>query len=368
MRVGSLGPNIWRCRLAPEDIRCMKFGSQFWQDVMYSWSQYNYYHMYRIENQIIWYNSRVRINNKPIFWEDCYERNLVYVHQLFQEGKFFEDNEVMYLFKLSKMRYNSLKSALPQEWKEFFILHQKQEYLPVPPQNYDQMFLEENFSRKVYHYITGDLLLLQNKFVKWKKDLGVDICDDIVEFGKEHGKMYTLTNVTRFRSFQYRLLQRGLVTNILLCKWGIIESSKCSFCKIEEESVLHIMVLCREIWKIWCMLTSFLTERYGDLEVEINAKTVVLNTIVKPRNHVANFLCLLLKQFIYKQRCLGEPIHFPVFKMYINKIEKIEKYIAAKNGKMLKHESKWLRAIDQNGRRADIDGCELNNYIQWYNS
>ena len=116
------------------------------------------------------------------------------------------------------------------------------------------------------------------------------------------------------------------------------------------------------------MLTDYLIERYGNINVEISAKTVVLNTIVKPNNHVANFICLLLKQFIYRQRCLGESVYFPVFKTYISRVENIEKYIAAKNGNMLKHERKWLRVEDRNCERLDMDGYQLDEYIQWYNS
>ena len=61
MRVSLLQHDIWRCTLAPEDVRTFSFGQKFWQDVLFAWSQYNYYFEQKIQNQIIWYNSRIRI-------------------------------------------------------------------------------------------------------------------------------------------------------------------------------------------------------------------------------------------------------------------------------------------------------------------
>ena len=73
----------------------------------------------------------------------------------------------------------------------------------------------------------------------------------------------------------------------------------------------------------------------------MNPKTIVLNKITQGCGHVANFMCLVVKQFIYRQRCLKENLHFPIIKKLILNIENIEKYIAVKNGKEQRHIQKW---------------------------
>ena len=67
MRVSALGHDIWRCNLAPSDIKHMNIKSTFWVDTLRSWCEFNYYNTKREENQIIWYNSMIRVKNKPSF-------------------------------------------------------------------------------------------------------------------------------------------------------------------------------------------------------------------------------------------------------------------------------------------------------------
>ena len=73
--------------------------------------------------------------------------------------------------------------------------------------------------------------MIHNKFIKWTIDTEGDFCDTLIDFRDQHRDIFRVTNVAKYRSFQYRLLQRGLVTNILLEKWGIVSSSMCSFCR-----------------------------------------------------------------------------------------------------------------------------------------
>ena len=49
MRVSELKESIWRCNIKPEDVKLLKIKSQFWEDVLRSWNQYNVYHNKRIE-------------------------------------------------------------------------------------------------------------------------------------------------------------------------------------------------------------------------------------------------------------------------------------------------------------------------------
>ena len=65
MRCKLLKSNIWRCNLAPQDARKLKFTNSFWKDVLVAWCEYNYYQEKRVENQVLWYNSQVRIQGKP---------------------------------------------------------------------------------------------------------------------------------------------------------------------------------------------------------------------------------------------------------------------------------------------------------------
>ena len=115
MRCHSLGEDIWRCSINPDDVKDLKIKNQFWADVLYAWCKYNYYQELMEEKQIIWYNSRIKIGGKMILWKDALDKGLKFVHQLFDQDGFMSYQAVLDEFGLSRLRYNNLKSAIPEE-------------------------------------------------------------------------------------------------------------------------------------------------------------------------------------------------------------------------------------------------------------
>ena len=106
-------------------------------------------------------------------------------------------------------------------------------------------------------------MIIHNKYMKWSNELGEHICDGLYEFGKEHVSIYSLTNVPKYRSFQYRLMQRGIVTNIHLYKWGIKPSENCSLCSKEKETLTHLFFHCQVSQELWSRILEYLEDRYG---------------------------------------------------------------------------------------------------------
>ena len=97
----------------------------------------------------------------------------------------------------------------------------------------------------MYKFIADDVSVVHNKCLKWKEELRNNYDNSLKEFGEEHIRLYKLTNVAKYRSFQYRLLQqRGLVTNRQLLKWNITQNADCSFCRLHTETVLHMLWKC----------------------------------------------------------------------------------------------------------------------------
>ena len=341
MKQSELKQDIWRCKLHTDDVKHLKIRNQFWNDVLECWCHYNYSSTTRIENQFLWYNSQIRIRGMPFFWTDVHRNGLRYIHQLFENKQFKTEQQVRQQFGLTSMRFNSLKVAIPKQWKEYFMTYEPISFFPLPPHNYDLSVTvyKGNFSKRVYSYITDDITLMHYKYIKWAHELQEDIATDIYQFANVFKNIYKVTNVTKFRSFQYRLLQRGLITNIQLEKWGIVPSRLCTFCKDEDESIIHLLCQCQQVKTLWEQVEAFLRDEYAVYDFEMNLKNIIINSV--SNKMVANFLCLLTKQFIYRQRCLGEQISFPILKRYIKMIENIEKYLAVKAGRVNHHNKKW---------------------------
>ena len=133
MKCSVLRSDIWRVSIAPDDVKLLKIRQQFWSEVLHSWSQYNYYRNTRIENQILWYNSQIRIRGSPFLWGDVYRSGLKYVYQLFSDLDFKTEEQVWTEYGLSRLRYNSLKTAIPREWRDYFRTYEQQQFYTFTP-------------------------------------------------------------------------------------------------------------------------------------------------------------------------------------------------------------------------------------------
>ena len=184
-------------------------------------------------------------------------------------------------------------------------------------------------------------MVIHNKYIKWREELKQDFCQGLIGFSNEHARIYQVTNVAKYRSFQYRLLQRSLVTNIQLSKWGLADTDRCYFCNEERETISHMMVTCSVV------LESF-GNKYGTFwrrtiiprRVQKDAEAILINRIAG-RSHVANLICLITKQYIYSQKCLKKQLRIEGLRAKISNIQCIERYIAVKNNKVKYHQKKW---------------------------
>ena len=234
-------------------------------------------------------------------------------------------------------------AAIPKEWKEYFTANPCSTYFPLPPHNIDRILNGSipNITRKLYTYFSEDAIWIHGKFVKWRMDLGQEYSQGLIEFKEHHQRIYKTTNITKYRSFQYRLLQRGIITNIQLSKWNIKPSDKCYYCNEEKETLIHLCCTCPKIQELWEQVKEYLQKKFPRLEIQLVPTNIIFNTITGKNNHVANFICLIVKQYVYSQRCLGKDINIQGVIGKIKQMQMIEKYIATKNEKLPTHLRKW---------------------------
>ena len=346
LRVTAMGEDIWKCTIWPEDVRKLRVHNEFWKDVLEAWNSFNSYYNVRPENQLLWYNSHIKVAGKIVWWKDVYNRGLKYIHQLFEGHSFKTDHKVWEEFGLTKLRFNSLKLAIPQEWKDFFVTKEKSEYFPLSPHNIQSLSAQSSkgVSSRIYKYISGDAIRLHGKYLKWIQEEGSDFIDTLCDFKEEHQKIFVTTNIVKFRSFQYRVLQRAIVTNIQLYKWGIKATDLCYFCLEERETVTHLLCKCPIIVQLWEQVASFIQQTY-QVPVNLSSSAIIFNKIVTNRKHVANFLGLITKQYVYSQKCLGKSVNFPELKARFKHYEVVEKYIATKNDNLERHNRKWYKHL-----------------------
>ena len=64
---------------------------------------------------------------------------------------------------------------------------------------------------------------------------------------------------TKARMFQYNFLHNILYANKMLFKFGKVTSPRCSFCKLHDETVIHLICDCLIVKELWIQLKSILS-------------------------------------------------------------------------------------------------------------
>ena len=241
-----------------------------------------------------------------------------------EHGTLMPFRTLMTRFGLSVMELNSLLTAIPMPIR---MSRDKSEESSFPTVG------------QAYRKLSCDTGELRSKIDAWEKELNMEINTD--KYMRGFTDVYRVTNVPKYRSFQYRLLHRAVITNVHLHKWLMAESELCSFCNLEKETYTHLFIFCPKTAELWLYVEE-LMNNFSPECINFGVDMVLWNRIVcdKP-GHIKNFICLVTKQYIYRQRCLGKPLCKYELKHLIYQVKNIEKYIAVKNGRIVQFNKKW---------------------------
>ena len=126
-----------------------------------------------------------------------------------------------------------------------------------------------------------------------------------------------------------------------MAKWDPNCSTKCSFCNVEEETYCHLFYTCAKTRELWTRIENSICCTGNN--INITPVNVILNQISSNKKDVMNFICLLLKQYVYRCRCMREQLSFIQFKQHVIKIRSYEKLNASLSNKLVFHYQKWSK-------------------------
>ena len=356
-----LKQDIWLCNLNRNDIKKI-FENTFWRDVLISWSKINYdsklhsQESLEIAEQYLWYNSDIRINNIPFIFAKAYHSGLNTVGQLFSyTGGLLSVDVITNLFELTVMQYNSIVAALPKNWKR--LLKEPIVMSDEPANKRDQYLNKSNIARIVYKKVNQSMTPLHKAYDKWIKNNEIIEFDQYCELFKN---LYKITNNSKLRSFQFRILHSAIITNVQLEKWKLKSNNYCSFCKTGKETVQHLLFGCEYVKQIWKWVVSKCNSISPD-QIVITEKSVMQNNVNETPMHIFNFICLVTKCYIYSSRCLDKMLCNYALDSMIEKYRSYELFQAKKDNKLHIHCKKWFIENRYNG--TGLDSRVVTEYI-----
>jgi hypothetical protein len=153
--------------------------------------------------------------------------------------------------------------------------------------------------------------------------------------------MYKCLLDTYSREFQYRIIHNYLTTNRNLYKWKLNETTKCSFCFAEDETISHLFCTCAVTFTFYLNICKWMETCNINLP-DNKVESVVYGIVNIDDNwQIINHVINIYKQLVFKARSNTKLLTISCFIRKMLAIENIEKRIAVKNGNLTKHLTKW---------------------------
>ena len=198
-----------------------------------------------------------------------------------------------------------------------------------------------NVSRAAYNLLIDDPQHLRKYWERW---MATGMAFDFNWYEECFNNYNAMSRITKFRDFQYRLNLFKIITKNDLLSWNISTDNACALCNDYCEDIPHLFYSCRCTEEIREFIVQKLNER--QIEFVMNINTFIFSRVHKSKGHIANFLVLFAKQYIYKCKCLGKvPRALSMWKEF-EFLQSVEMAIATKKHRLRKHCNKWGPIFD----------------------
>ena len=261
--------------------------------------------------QKLWFNSKIQIANKPVFYKHWYTKGIKSIGDIVDKnGLLLLPDQIQQKFDLDKihfLEYYALRNAIPFIWKNTLRTANKIKYV------------EDHSLDVELKGISRDLKYTSNKEIYWSMITKNKTCPIPAErywirsFGVPEAHMkkyyeipYLYMRQTKIQTMQYKILHNFYACNLKLYKWKIVHSNKCLHCETTDTlehhffECVHMQVFWRSFcgwWKNYCMDCC-----PNDL---FTCKQVILGVIEKVcHKPQLNYLLLLAKWYVFKVKHL----------------------------------------------------------------
>ena len=152
--------------------------------------------------------------------------------------------EAKFDLKIMFTEYYGMKKVIPRTWYQMLKGETEGE---ASYDWYDKHRESKIITKLAYEHFIQNENLLQPILGMDQANIGYeDLLNAIMATTK-------ITNYMKLRPFQYRLLNKAIITNVHLCRYNIRTYDLCTLCNLEKETLHHILYEC-------CKIKGFLIE------------------------------------------------------------------------------------------------------------
>ena len=243
------------------------------------------------------------------------------------------------------MTYLAIVSIVRKKWEGTFN------------QTLVQMFLEKmDYEQNQSEHLAVEIqkLKTRNIYVDLVRDfIHRPVCEPLfsTQYGiqeEEWPQMYLLpfqcTIEVKLRVFQFKILHNILYTNERLFKMKQVATKCCTFCETSVETPVHLFYDCKVAEDLRRAFVAKIGVNLSVTYEDLTRKRIMFGFIKDwkgPHKILLNHLILLLKRYIYIQRCKKSLASLVGLTAFICKIRHVELVIAKQKQKENIHYRKW---------------------------
>ena len=312
---------VFRGNLNKQDLsKFIKTTDAFTTEILQIWSEISFEGNVSSTDHLLssplWHNSLIRIDNRPVFYKSWCSKGIQNVSDLFKDpNTFLSSYELKERFnvKVNFLVLYGLQSSLKSLRESNIDSHSTS-----ASQNFLERFLK---AKKANRIVYEKLITTKQKCPTLSQEKWLADCDleshESIDWKSVYLSPFKCTKTTKLIIFQYKLLHRRLSTNSFLKKIGIRQSDLCTFCKTEEESLIHLFWSCRVTSLFWQEFKQWIATNHETAINDLSSATV-----------------LGLKPYAFNKKICG---HFLLARYYIWIRRTQEKTLSLDNFLILQH-------------------------------
>ena len=241
-----------------------------WLEILTDWCNYNFvvkdmvYNKNMVLDQTIWFNSHLRIGQRPVYYRTWYDKGLRYIADLTSGNKWktITEIEAKFGFTPKLLDYLGILSSIPKQWRTI-VCNQSEPYVKwEEAPNIDRLCELDKVSKAVYSdlaYTAGEPP--SERWFKWLTELNIEMSE--FDWLDSIARIPKCTTSTRLQSLGYRFMIRDVLTNNRLIHMGKSDTNLCYICKTEVENISHLYWKCPNNKRLWERLKIYIKDKLG---------------------------------------------------------------------------------------------------------
>lgn len=337
---------LWHCNLNKKDAMelAKKSKNRMIVDIINYWFEYNYTNVKDVTNygnQLVIGNSLIRINKKPIYYNELIRTDAIKLSQFFDEtGNVRKHDNFCFTnhTNINYIHYYGITTAIPNYWKQKLrrnIADYMEEYIDMPT----AIKGPTKICKSVYNHIIQNQVVMEQitGIQKWENYFRGNINSN--DWLEGIYNMYTTTKNTDLLFYQYKIMHFILVTNESLFRWNIADSDICVWCNEEIETIPHILLECEVVKQFWIDIRLWIYQK-TDILCPITNIEIIMGIFNKNLAKI-NKLYLFAKRYLYIEKCKNKFISIAGFSEYLTKMLLEEREIAKSNNDVDNFDIYW---------------------------